>query len=257
MNQFHFHQGTGPLLVSMPHVGLEIPENIKDKMTEDGLSIIDTDWHIDTLYDFLKDMGVSIIRAKYSRYVVDLNRGKDGHRLYSGKNETALCPTMTFENKPIYKLGYEPDTKSRIEDYWQPYHDQITHELTRIKSKFGHAMLWDAHSIKSQVPYLFDGRLPDLNLGTGNGITADHALVEKLDEIIKSSPYSSALNGRFKGGYITRNYGDPKNNIHAVQLEISQITYMDEAPNIKFRDDKASKLRPYLKALINTMINFK
>lgn len=257
MNQFHFHQGAVPLLVSMPHVGLEIPDNIKKKMTEDGLAITDTDWYIDTLYDFLKDTGVSIISAKYSRYVVDLNRGKNGDRLYPGKNETTLCPTMTFENKPIYKEAYEPDIKSRIENYWQPYHDQIGNELTRIKSKFGHAMLWDAHSIKSQLPHLFDGRLPDLNLGTGNGITADHSLVEKLDEIIKSSPYSSALNGRFKGGYITRNYGDPKNNIHAVQLEISQITYMDEAPNTKFREDKANKLRPYLKALINTMINFK
>ncbi|MDA0707681.1 MAG: N-formylglutamate deformylase [Proteobacteria bacterium] len=255
MTAFHFHQGTRPLLVSMPHVGLEIPDDIKSTMTDDGLSMMDTDWYIDELYNFLQDMDVSILRARYSRYVVDLNRSKGGGALYPGQNETTLCPTHTFDNKPLYKESYVPDVEARVGQYWQPYHDQIRSELDRMNKIHGRGMLWDAHSIKSQVPHLFDGRLPDLNLGTGNGISADHGLVEKLDNIVQSSPYSAVLNGRFKGGYITRNYGDPKNNFHAVQLEIVQVIYMDEAPLNQFRDDKADQLRPVLKALIKAMID--
>lgn len=255
MNGFHFYQGSKPLLVSMPHVGLEIPDDIKIHMTDDALSMIDTDWYIDDLYNFLADMDVSVIRARYSRYVVDLNRGLDGAGLYPGQNETTLCPTNTFDDEPLYKHGHCPDVNDRAEKYWRPYHDQIENELKRLQDKFGRARLWDAHSIKSHVPYLFDGRLPDLNLGSGNGISADHMLVEKLDQTVRNSNYSSALNGRFKGGYITRHYGDPQNNIDAVQLEISQITYMDEAPNLAFRDDKAHMLRPVLKSLIQVMLD--
>jgi N-formylglutamate deformylase len=254
MDAFHFHRGEGPLLVSMPHVGLEIPDEIKANMTAAALSLIDTDWYIDRLYDFLADMDVSIISAKYSRYVIDLNRGTDGISLYPGKTVTELCPITTFDGAPLYKGGHKPDTEERTEKYWQPYHDRIAAELKRIKETHGRAMLWDAHSIKSHVPEFFDGRLPDLNLGTGNGISAGHDRVEKLDAIISRSAYSSALNGRFKGGYITRHYGDPKNNIHAVQLEISQITYMDEAPHIKFQEARANQLRPLLRTLIETMI---
>ncbi|MGY8984315.1 MAG: N-formylglutamate deformylase [Sphingomonadales bacterium] len=254
MDTFHFYQGSKPLLVSMPHVGLEIPRKIKEKMTDEALALNDTDWFIDRLYNFLVELDVSVISAKYSRYVVDLNRGRDGLSLYPGQRVTGLCPKMTFDDCALYKDKYEPDVESRTKKYWQPYHDKINEELSRIKSKFGRAMLWDAHSIKSRIPGLFDGCLPDLNLGTGNGVTASHALVEKLDGIISKSSYSSALNGRFKGGYITRHYGKPKNNIHAVQLEISQIIYMDESPNIKFQEQRANKLRLILRALIETMI---
>lgn len=254
MSAFYFHQGQGPLLVSIPHVGLDIPDDIKQTMTDAGLAMIDTDWYVDRLYDFLKDMDVSIISARYSRYVVDLNRGTDGVSLYPGQKVTGLCPTTTFNDEPLYKEGAAPNIDERAERYWKPYHDKIATELSRIKNNYGHAMLWDAHSIKSRVPELFEGRLPDLNLGTGNGSSADHLLVEKLDHVIRNSPYRTALNGRFKGGYITRNYGDPQNNIHAVQLEIAQVTYMDEAPANDFREDKANRLRPVLKTLIQTMI---
>jgi len=251
---YHFHQGGGPLLVSMPHVGLEIPDDISANMTDIACTMIDTDWYVDRLYDFLKDMDVSILSARYSRYVVDLNRGTDGVSLYPGQKVTGLCPMTTFNDEPLYIKDHQPDVETRTAKYWKPYHDKIASELARIKEKHGHAMLWDAHSIKSHVPELFEGRLPDLNLGTGNGTSAGHSLVEKLDEIVKASSYSSALNGRFKGGFITRNYGDPQNDIHAVQLEISQITYMDEAPLNEFREDKADQLRPVLKSLIETMI---
>lgn len=256
MSSFHFHAGQGPLLVSMPHVGLEIPDEIKENMTDVALCMVDTDWYIDRLYDFLADMDVSIISARYSRYVVDLNRGTDGAALYPGKAETTLCPTHTFDGEALYKNEHKPDIENRTAKYWKPYHDQLSAELARLKEIHGRAMLWDAHSIKSHVPGLFEGRLPDLNLGTGDGSSADPALTEKLDAILQNSPYSSALNGRFKGGYITRNYGDPKNNIHAAQLEISQITYMDEAPNANFQKAKADKLRPLLKNLTQTMIGY-
>ncbi len=254
MTPFHFHKGSRPLLVSMPHVGLDIPDDIKKTMTDAALSLVDTDWYIDRLYDFLRDMDVSIIAAKYSRYVIDLNRGTDGVSLYPGKKVTELCPTTTFDGDPIYQDGHQPDAHTRTEKYWKPYHDKIASELTRLKEIHGKAALWDAHSIKSHVPELFDGRLPDLNLGTGNGTSADHDLVERLDEIIRSSNYTAALNGRFKGGYITRHYGNPKNLINAIQLEISQITYMDEDPPVKFRDDKAERLRPVLKSLLETIL---
>lgn len=254
MTAFHFHQGRGPLLVSMPHVGLETPDDISANMTDIARTMIDTDWYVDRLYDFLKEMDVSILSAKYSRYVVDLNRGTDGVSLYPGQKVTGLCPMTTFNDEPLYVRGHQPDVEARTTKYWKPYHNQISSELARIKKKHGRAMLWDAHSIKSHVPELFEGRLPDLNLGTGNGISANHSLVERLDDIVNCSKYSAALNGRFKGGYITRNYGNPKNDIHAVQLEISQVTYMDEAPLNEFREDKADQLRPVLKALIETMV---
>ncbi|MDG1437730.1 MAG: N-formylglutamate deformylase [Emcibacteraceae bacterium] len=253
MSDFQYQKGDSPLIVSMPHTGLEIPDDIKSNMTDVGKEMIDTDWYIDRLYDFLNDMNVTIIGAKYSRYVVDLNRGLAGKSLYPGQNETTLCPTHTFDNEPLYVDGYAPDIAARAESYWRPYHDQIKADIVRLKEKHGLVRLWDAHSIKSHVPHLFDGKLPDLNLGTGNGIAANHALVERLDDIINQSNYSTALNGRFKGGFITRNYGDPENNIDAIQLEISQITYMDEAPHIKFQEARANKLRKVLKSLIETL----
>jgi len=255
MDPFFFHKGSKPLLVSMPHVGLEIPEYIKSNMTSHGVNMVDTDWYIDRLYDFLLEMDVSIIGAKYSRYVVDLNRGIDGTSLYPGKKVTGLCPTHTFDGDPLYNKGFNIDEAARIDQYWRPYHDKISNELSRIKQNHGFTRLWDAHSIKSHVPELFNGRLPDLNLGTGNGISADMELVKKLDKIIRTSKYTNALNGRFKGGYITRHYGDPKNNIDAIQLEISQITYMNEKTN-EFDERLANQLRRTLKKLIDTLISF-
>ena len=251
---FHFSEGNSPLIVSIPHVGLNIPDDLKADMTDAALSLTDTDWYVDRLYNFLEDMDVSVIAANYSRYVVDLNRGVDGVSLYPGQKVTELCPSTTFNDEPLYREGKGPDEAQRIATYWQPYHQKIQSELERLKEKHGFARLWDAHSIRSHVPELFEGRLSDLNLGTGNGISASHALSEKLDRIIQASGYTTALNGRFKGGYITRHYGDPKNNIDAVQLEISQVTYMDEAPMVDFREDKAEALRPTLKMLIETMM---
>ncbi len=250
---FHFSQGSGPVLVSMPHIGTYLPPEILAKLTGNGRKVKDTDWHLDKLYNFLGDMGVSILMAHNSRTVIDLNRGADGRLLYPGQNETELCPATSFDNQPLYQEGLAPDQAEilhRKAVYWQPYHDKIRCELDRIKAQFGYALLWDAHSIQSHVPRFFDGALTALNLGTGNGIACAAEIEQKLFAIAKESDYSAVLNGRFKGGYITRHYGNPARNIHAFQLEISQITYMDEAPTFAFQEERANKLRPTLKKMI-------
>lgn len=255
MVPYHFTSGNSPLVVSMPHAGTRLCPEVERNVTEAGHAVADTDWYVDLLYDFLEDMGVSILIADYSRTVIDLNRNV----LYPGQSETELCPTTGFDNQPLYKAGGAPgeqEIRQRKEIYWQPWHDKIRRELDRIKTKYGYALLWDAHSIQSRVPRFFDGQLPDLNLGTGAGTSCDIDLADGLLSIAGNSPYSAVLNGRFKGGYITRHYGNPGQNIHAVQLEISQTTYMDETPPIKFRKDLADRLRPTLRAMTDYMLTY-
>ncbi|VAV90209.1 N-formylglutamate deformylase [hydrothermal vent metagenome] len=255
MTIFHFRQGNSPLLVSMPHVGVRLAPEMMADLNDPDRAIMDTDWYLDQLYDFLPDMGISLLRAEYSRTVIDLNRG--GVALYPGQSETELCPTTTFDNQALYRAGCEPDGAEilrRRKKYWQPYHDRLRAELDRIKAQYGYALLWDAHSIKSHVPRFFDGQLPDLNLGSGGGVSCGPALADGLLAIGVASPYSTVLNGRFKGGYITRHYGDPDHDIHAIQLEISQTTYMDEAPAFTYQNSRAVHLRPVLKAMISSLL---
>ncbi len=251
---FTFRRGRGPLLVSMPHVGLDIPGDIAAGMTELALTRPDTDWHIDRLYDFLDDAGAGVIAATRSRYVVDLNRAPGGAELYPGRDTTELCPTASFHREPLYREGQAPglaEIARRVETYWRPYHARLATELNRLKDKHGVAMLWDAHSIRSEVPRLFEGRLADLNFGTAGGASCDPALAGRLLDIARSADdFSAVLNGRFKGGYITRHYGNPAAGVHAVQLELSQRTYMDEDPPFTFRDDLAREIRPLLRALL-------
>ena len=255
MTAFHFHPGDSPLLVSMPHVGTDLFPEIAAGLTAHGRQLIDTDWHLDRLYDFLADAGISTLMARYSRTVIDLNR--NGDSLYPGQSETELCPLTGFDNQPLYRPGCEPDDAEilrRKAAYWQPYHDKLRAELDRIKEQFGYALLWDAHSIQSHVPRFFAGQLPDLNLGSGDGASCAPELADGLLSVAGSASYSAVLNGRFKGGYITRHYGNPPHDIHAIQLEISQITYMEEAPNFTFREDRAAGLRPLLQAMIDCFI---
>jgi len=254
---YHFSQGTGPLLVSMPHVGIYLTPDVRQNLTDMGRQVQDTDWHLERLYDFLGDMGVSQVIAHHSRTVIDLNRDAGGATFYPGQRETELCPTTSFDNIPLYQEGYRPDHREilrRKDAYWQPYHDKIRRELDRIKSKFGYALLMDAHSIQSHVPRFFEGQLPDLNLGTGDGLSCEGGIAAKLLSIAQSSGYNAILNGRFKGGYTTRHYGNPAQNIHAFQLEISQITYMDEAPSFTFQETRAQKLRPTLIKMIEAFM---
>lgn len=227
------HRGTAPLLISLPHDGSEIPAGIATRMTESARRAPDTDWHVSRLYGFARELGASMLVPRYSRYVVDLNRPPDDVSLYPGQNTTGLCPTVQFSGEPVYREGQEPtadEIAARVEGYWQPYHAALREELERIRATHGHVVLWEGHSIKGEVPFLFDGRLPDLNLGTAGGTSCAFAVQQRFEAILAAqSRYDWVVNGRFKGGYITRHYGDPADGIDAVQLEISQRIYMDEA----------------------------
>jgi N-formylglutamate deformylase len=254
---YRFIKGNTPLLVSMPHVGVYIPDYIKDKMTSSGLEISDTDWHLEALYDFLTGFGVNILIATHSRYVIDLNRDLKDMALYPGEDVTGLVSTTTFEKMPIYKDGYDLSDIELDErkNYWRPYHIRLRDELDRLKGEFGKAILWDAHSIKSEVPRFFKGKLPDFNFGTNSGNSETVGLADQMVSIVKEfGTYNVVSNGRFKGGYITRHYGAPHNDIHSIQLELSQKTYMEETVPFKFNDTKAKKVRPLLKKLITALL---
>ncbi|MEQ9490634.1 MAG: N-formylglutamate deformylase [Alphaproteobacteria bacterium] len=256
---FDFCQGSTPLLVSVPHAGTAIPERIATKLTQQARVVPDTDWYVDRLYRFVEDIGGSMIVANYSRTVVDLNRPSTSESLYPGQNTTGLIPTALFTGDPVYQEGKEPtpdQMQERIRKYWEPYHNAIRTELDRLRKEHGRAMLWDAHSILSEVPWLFDGKLPDMNLGTNDGKSCDPALAAAVEAVAAKSDYSHVLNGRFKGGFITRNYGDPENNIHAIQLELCQSAYMNEDKPRTFRVDLAEQVRPVIRGMLETMIGW-
>ncbi len=257
---FLFRSGRTPLLVGMPHVGTYIPDDIAADLTDHAMTVPDTDWHVDLLYDFLDDLGASVIAATHSRYVVDLNRAPDGADLYPGRDTTELCPTTSFHREPLYRDGRGPgevEVARRVSLYWEPYHTALGAELERLKAMHGVALLWDAHSIASEVPRFFEGRLTDLNIGTDGGASCDPALARHVMDVAGAVPgYSAVLDGRFRGGYITRHYGRPDEAVHAVQLEQSQRTYMDEAPPFAFRDDLAAAVRPALRAMLEAALGW-
>ncbi len=252
---FHYYDGDLPLLVSVPHDGRRIPRDVSERMTQAGRDIPDTDWHVAQLYDFVRDLGAKLLVADYSRYVIDLNRSAQDDELYPGQLVTGLCPEQTFAGEDIYVGdGVAAEEKERrIAAYWRPYHDQIRATLTAMREQHGYALLWDAHSIASFVPRLFDGELAALNLGTNSGASCAAAVETAVAEISRASNYSSVANDRFKGGFITRNYGRPDDNIHALQLEIAQRAYMDEA-SATFDDKRAADLRDTLQQMIRTFL---
>jgi N-formylglutamate deformylase len=234
MDTFTLHRGRVPLLISLPHDGTFIPEDIAARMHPAARRSPDTDWHVGRLYEPLAQaLGASLLKPLASRYVIDLNRPTDGQLLYPGQNETGLIPTIGFDGEPLYLDGEAPESaevQRRINDYWRPYHQALAHELARMWAEHGRAVLWEGHSIRSRVPMLFDGRLPDFNLGTAAGASCGAALQSQLQACLESqSRFSFAVNGRFKGGYITRHYGDQVKGVQAVQLELAQLNYMDEA----------------------------
>ena len=248
---FKFRAGRIPLLVSMPHTGTHVPDALRKRMTPAALGLPDTDWHLERLYDFLDALGASVLVATHSRYVIDLNRPPDNANLYPGQDTTPLVPVDTFHRQPLYREGaglQADEIPERLSAYWEPYHARLAEELARLREKFDYALLWDAHSIFSEVPRFFAGKLADLNLGTADGRACGPGIGEGLMK--KVSGYSAVLNGRFKGGYITRTYGEPANSVHAVQLELSEATYMDEAPPYALDEARARRLRPQLRAFI-------
>jgi N-formylglutamate deformylase len=258
---FRLRQGTHPLLVSMPHVGTHVPPALAARFTDEARQVPDTDWHLERLYAFAEQLGASVLVATHSRYVIDLNRPPDGASLYPGQSVTGLCPIDTFDATPIYAdpadQPGESEIAARREAVWAPYHTCLRQELARLKAEHGVAMLWDAHSIRSALPRFFDGRLPDLNLGTGKGTSCDPALAQSLLEIARdASGFTSVLNGRFTGGYITRHYGRPHEGVHAVQLEMTQCSYMQEAPPFTYLPELAMRVEPHLERMLQAMLHF-
>lgn len=257
---FLFHQGTQPLLISIPHVGTYVPPAIAARLTPEARQVPDTDWHLDTLYGFARELGASILQATHSRYVVDLNRPPDGASLYPGQSVTGLCPVDSFDDTPLYASGDVPDdaeVAARRDAIWLPYHQQLQAELARIKAAHGVAALWDAHSIRSVLPRFFEGKLPDFNLGTSKGESCDPTLAQAVLAVAQGAQgYTSVLNGRFTGGYITRHYGQPQQNIHAIQLEMTQSSYMQEALPFSYLPEVAAQVQPHLKRMLQTVLQF-
>ena len=255
---YTLHRGTAPLLISLPHDGTVLPDDIAGRLVAQARRVPDTDWHVSRLYAFARDLGASMIVPTCSRYVVDLNRPPDDVSLYPGQNTTGLCPVVQFSGEPVYRSGMEPtpeEIAQRVERYWQPYHAALVEEIARIKAAHGRVMLWEGHSIRSVVPFLFDGRLPDFNLGTAGGASCSPDLQTRLEAVLAAQKkYTFIVNGRFKGGYITRHYADPGNGVQAVQLELAQLNYMDE-DSFEYRDDLAAPTQALIRALLETALS--
>ncbi|MDR5856160.1 N-formylglutamate deformylase [Caballeronia sp. LZ062] len=251
---FSLERGDAPLLISIPHLGTHIPDALRDRYTDIALTVADTDWHLDRLYGFARAMGATILGARVSRYVIDLNRPSNDESLYPGQTTTSLCPTETFRGAPLYREGCAPDVAERdrrVAAYWQPYHHALKEELARLRRQHPNVLLWEAHSIASVLPRLFEGKLPDLNIGTQDGRTAARSVQEAVERAAAASPFTWVVNGRFKGGFITRHGGAPHDGVHAVQLEMCQSTYMSEDPPFEYLPEVARKVEPVVRGMMS------
>jgi N-formylglutamate deformylase len=255
---YALHRGNSPLFVSLPHVGTELPDDQRWRYVERAFAVEDTDWHLDRLYDFARDLGASLIVPRYNRYLIDLNRPSENTPMYPGLNNTELCPTRFFTGEPLYRDDSAPDPAEiarRVERYWRPYHEALRAELERLRERHGHAILFDGHSIKSELPWLFDGRLPDLNLGTANGASCASSLQSALAGVLAGqSRFTQVVDGRFKGGYTTRHYGEPDRELHAIQLEMCWRCYLQESAPQAWNPERAEGVLPILRELIQTML---
>jgi N-formylglutamate deformylase len=255
---FRLRQGSVPLLVSIPHMGTEIPEPLRPAYVPRALEVEDADWHLDRLYAFAAEIGASVLQPTTARYVIDLNRPPDDQPMYPGASNTELCPTRFFTGEPLYREGAAPppaERAQRLASHWQPYHEALRRELDRLRAQHGFVLLWDAHSIRAEIPWLFEGRLPDLNIGTADGRSAHASIAEAVVAAAAKDPrHSHVLNGRFKGGYITRQYGRPAEHVHAVQLEMCQCTYMREAPPWAYDEARAAQVQPVVRAMVEAAL---
>ena len=259
---FTLERGSAPLVLSLPHDGTEIPDQVARALVPRALAVEDTDWHLAEVYDFARALGASVLVPRLSRYVIDLNRPPANTPMYAGANNTELVPTRFFTGDALYRDGVVPDEREierRRETYWRPYHEALAAELARVVAAHGHVVLWEGHSIQAEVPWLFDGRLADLNLGTAGGTSCAPSLRSALMVVLAAqSSFSHVTDGRFKGGYITREYGRPGAQVHAVQLEMALSTYMDETraalPVAPADPARLALLRPVLRHLLETTL---
>lgn len=253
-------RGTGPLVLGLPHTGTDLPEECAARLNDLGRGLADTDWHIHDLYAGLVE-GVTTVRTTVHRYVIDVNRDPDGASLYPGQNTTGLCPLTDFDGNPIYQPGQEPDAgeiERRKDTYHAPYHAALEAELARARDLHGFAILYDCHSIRSRIPFLFDGTLPDFSIGTNGGASCDVALQAAVAAICdRADGYTSISNGRFKGGWTTRRYGRPGQGLHAIQMELAQSTYMTEAPPWTWDAPRADRLRGPLRIILETLSDWR
>lgn len=249
------------MLVSVPHCGRELPTALASRMVPRALKVEDTDWHVEKLYDFVKDLGASFLVPRFSRYVVDLNRPPEDLPMYAGANNTTICPTTFFSGEPLYLADQAPDQSEineRVKNYWQPYHDAIAAEMTRLSDLHGYAILFDGHSIRSEVPWLFEGSLPNLNLGTVNGLSCAPTLRQRCVEVLnQQSQFSHVIDGRFKGGYITRHYGRPAQGWHTVQMEMTWSSYLDESHPRHWDPARADAARCVMKGLVESLMQWR
>ena len=258
---YTLERGTTPLLVSVPHAGRRIPEDLHGRYVDRALAVEDSDWHLDRVYAFARGLGAGMIVPTFSRYVIDLNRPPDDAPMYPGANNTELCPTRFFTGDPLYREGRAPDAAEvarRRETYWRPYHAALAGELDRLREEHGHAIVFDGHSIMSSLPWLFEGRLPDLNLGTVEGQSCAPSLRRALVDVLeRQRDFTHVVDGRFKGGYITRHYGRPAQQQHAIQLEMCFCCYMQECAPFAYDDARVARVRPVLEGLVQTMLDWK
>ncbi|MEM9579654.1 MAG: N-formylglutamate deformylase [Pseudomonadota bacterium] len=261
MSFLEVNQGDSPVILGLPHTGTELPEGARDALNPCGLALADTDWHIHTLYEDLIP-GATTVRTRMHRYVIDVNRDPSGVSLYPGQNTTTLCPLTDFDGTPIYKDGQEPDAEeveARRLAYHAPYHAALAEEIARIKAQHGFAILYDCHSIRSRIPFLFEGVLPDFNIGTNEGTTCAPDIEASVVSICaEAEGYTSVLNGRFKGGWTTRHYGDPQSGVHAIQMELAQQAYLaNEAAPWDMDPRRADRLRQHLTQILSSLSNWR
>lgn len=245
-------EGDGPVILGLPHTGTWLPEAVRNRLNARGRELADTDWHIHTLYDGLLP-GATTVRATFHRYVIDANRGPEDESLYPGQNTTGLVPLTDFDGAPIWRV--EPDADevaARLSMFHAPYHAALRAQIARVQARHGVAILYDCHSIRAHIPYLFEGRLPDFNIGTANGTSCAPEIEAATQAVCAAAQgFSHVLNGRFKGGWTTRHYGQPQNGVHAIQMELAQVTHLaDERAPWELSTEKAARLRPHLAEIL-------
>jgi len=259
-------RGDGPLIVSMPHTGTRIPPDIEARLTSPWMARKDADWHVEKLYDFAPMLGATIVRTTVSRTVVDVNRDPSGASLYPGQATTELCPTITFDGEPLYRNGLAPDATEigrRRATWFEPYHAALAGEVSRLREQHSKIVLFEAHSIRSNIPRLFECELPNFNIGTNSGASCDRALTQAVEAACENTAFSRVTNGRFKGGWTTRHCGRPQDGVHAIQLELACRGYMGEPREISpdnwpapYNEQRAGDMRAALKNILQACITF-
>lgn len=263
----HVHRGDAPLIVSVPHAGTHIPGEFLAALRSSWLAKRDADWWVDRLYDFAIDLGATLIRTDISRTVIDVNRDPSGVSLYPGQATTGLCPTATFDGDSLYRAGQEPgeaEIERRGTAWFDPYHAAIEGEIARLRARHDRIVLYDAHSIRSHVPRLFDGELPVFNIGTDGGRTCSAALQAAVEGVCEASGLPTVSNGRFRGGWITRHHGRPESGVHAIQMELAMRGYLREPDGAStpdnwpaaYGDDMAAPMRAHLRAVLGACLDF-